>query len=765
MRIFFSRPKNVIRAFSTGAGAGTSTSTIPLTNIKINGKELQVPKNITIMQACSLQNIDIPRFCYHEKLSIAGNCRMCLVEVNSSPKLVASCAAPIQEGMSIVTNNLSVKKGREGVMELLLANHPLDCPICDQGGECDLQDQSMAFGTDRSRFNLASYDKRATEDKDIGPIIKTSMNRCIQCTRCVRFAIEVAGMDELGTAGRGNDLEISTYVEGTALTSPLTGNLADLCPVGALLPRPTAFRFRPWELRKTKGIDVMDAMGSSISIDSRGQEVMRILPVVNEAINEEWATDKVRFSIDSLKIQRLLSPYWKGKRCNWSEAISRVVGLLSSLEEKDKVSCLIGPFADVESIWAMRKLIGAERMFFGAPTYKSRSSSSSSFSSLKVPSMLRMNQSFTSLQTDTDTLLLIGTDPEKEAPLLAAKLRRAYLAGTLKNVAHLNVSGIRDAYLGSKAFNASFVKMLQASKRPSILIGEEYLWKQGSTGIAEFLKEIPSLFSDGLIGVSFLMQEASRFASIKVGGARPLDPEKSLKGTKVLFLLGSYDHEGIREMVGGKDDADNDSDDANPNPKKEVTIVYMGSNGGDEGSLCADLLLPSPAWTEKTGTHMNMEGRTQRSIAAISGPAGAREEWRTLKIINDLLPSKKKIQYQNLDELWDDVDKYLDGCIDGGYGYSGGSSSNSNSNSYNDTVKEATGSLPLLKVEPQVAKKEILDFLLSLEKSSLSLSSKALASETTTAAKPYIPIPCYYQTNVLSRLSPTIAKCIIKQKM
>lgn len=740
MRIFFSRPTNAIRALSIGTG------TIPLTNIKINGKALQVPKDLTIMQACSLQDIDIPRFCYHEKLAIAGNCRMCLVEVNSSPKLVASCAAPIQEGMSIVTNNSSVKKGREGVMELLLANHPLDCPICDQGGECDLQDQSMAFGTDRSRFNLASYDKRATEDKDIGPIIKTSMNRCIQCTRCVRFAIEVAGMDELGTTGRGNDLEISTYVEGTALTSPLTGNLADLCPVGALLPRPTAFRFRPWELRRTKGIDVMDAMGSSISIDSRGQEVMRILPVVNEAINEEWATDKVRFSIDSLKIQRLLNPYWKGKRCNWSEAISRVVGLLSSLETKDQVSCLIGPFADVESIWGMRKLIGAERMFFGAPTYQSRSSSSSS---LKVPSMLQMNQSFTSLQTDTDTLLLIGTDPEKEAPLLAVKLRRAYLAGTLKNVAHLNVSGIRDAYLGSEAFSPSFVKLLKASKKASILIGEEYLWKQGCTGISEIIQEIPSLFSDGRIGVSFLMQEASRIASIKVGGARPLDPEKSLKDTKVLFLLGSYDYEGIRQMFGTDDDS-------NPN-RKEATIVYIGSNGGDEGSLSADLLLPSPAWTEKTGTHMNMEGRTQRSIAAIGGPAGAREEWRTLKIINDLLPSKKMIPYQNLDELWDDVDGYLGGCIDGGYG---GVSSSVSSN----VVKEATGSLPPVKIDPEVAKKEILDFLLNLEKSSLSLSSKVLPSETKTTAKPYIPIPCYFQTNVLSRLSPTIAKCIIKQK-
>lgn len=684
---------------------------IPKIKIEINGSPIEVARNITIMQACSLEGIDIPRFCYHEKLSIAGNCRMCLVEVNSNPKLVASCASPVMEGMKIITNNSSVKRGREGVMEFLLANHPLDCPICDQGGECDLQDQSMAFGGDRSRFNLSSYDKRATEDKNIGPIIKTSMNRCIQCTRCVRFAIEVAGINELGTTGRGNDLQISTYIENTALISPLTGNLADLCPVGALLPKPTAFRCRPWELRSTKGIDIMDAMGSSIQIDSRGQEVIRILPLRNEAINEEWATDKVRFSIDSLLLQRLLIPYIEGQRATWSQSIMDVVDILSSIKEGDEIASLIGPFADIESIWAMKKLLlnfgsSAGKMFYGSPSYSKRKRTA-----VAAPSFIQMNQSFLSFQNDTDTLLLIGTNPEKEAPLLGVKLRKAYLNGSLKNCSYLDVKGIREDYYGAKTFDPLFIDVLKKSKKPTILIGEEYLWSGSGAAtnlkmIANIIDEIPNLFLNGRIGISFLLQEASRLAASHIGEALPFKAD-FLKKVKVLFLIGSYDTKGIRDIIAN-----------------DCKVIYIGSNA-EEGASISNILLPSPAWTEKMGSFLNMEGRCQRSLAAIAPPGEGKEEWRTLKIINDLLPGNRaKISYSDLEGLWEDISKHH--------------------------IKEASGSLPLRNANDDV-RALIKNFLSDIE-CEQSSSSEIL---------PFDPIPSYYATNILSRLSPTMIKCTL----
>ena len=384
----------------------------------VDGKSVTVPVGSVIIQACQKAGIDIPRFCYHERLAIAGNCRMCLVGVEKMPKLVASCAFPVQADMRISTNTPQVHKAREGVMEFLLANHPLDCVICDQGGECDLQDQSMQFGSERSRWAAEGLGKRAVEDKAFGPLVKTSMNRCIHCTRCVRFANDVAGMTELGTSGRGNHMEIGTYVS-KMLDNPLSGNIIDLCPVGALTSRPYAFQARPWELKRTESVDVMDAMGSSVRIDSRGPQVLRVLPRLNEAVNEEWLADKSRFACDGLSNQRLLNPMVKRngsyERAPWIEALSIVASKMNSAKS---VAVVAGDFTDAETLVCAKKLLPESTLVIDE--YLG--------SDVNVQSRMYLSGGLRGVE-ERDAIVLLGTDPMREAPLLATRIRKAWLKG------------------------------------------------------------------------------------------------------------------------------------------------------------------------------------------------------------------------------------------------------------------------------------------------------------------------------------------------
>jgi NADH dehydrogenase (ubiquinone) Fe-S protein 1 len=450
----------------------------------IDGRPVKIEQGSAVIQACEAAGVDIPRFCYHERLAVAGNCRMCLVEVEKSPKPVASCAMPVMPGMKIKTNTPIVKKAREGVMEFLLANHPLDCPICDQGGECDLQDQSVRFGSDRSRF-VEPVGKRAVEDKDLGPLVKTVMTRCIQCTRCVRFANEVAGAVELGTSGRGNDMQIGTYVEKT-LNTEMSGNVIDLCPVGALTSKPYAFAARPWELKRTESIDVLDGVGSNIRIDSRGVEVMRVLPRLNDDINEEWISDKTRFAYDGLKRQRLTTPLVKkGDKlveASWPEALQSVSEALVKAEASE-ISAVAGQLADAESLVALKDLLnklGSENLQIEGKA-KANIQSLNDFRSNYV-----LNATIKRVE-EADVLLIIGSDPRHEAATLNTRIRKAYLQG-------LDVGLIGEApklnyeyeHLGSEPADIlkllhnpnDFIKKLQSAKRPLVLVGSSVLERE-----------------------------------------------------------------------------------------------------------------------------------------------------------------------------------------------------------------------------------------------------------------------------------------------
>ena len=388
-----------------------------MTKLTVDGQQIEVPANTTIIQAAELAGVEIPRFCYHERLSIAGNCRMCLVEVEKSPKPVASCAMPVAEGMVVHTRSDKANKARNGVMEFLLINHPLDCPICDQGGECDLQDQAMAYGSDRGRYD---ENKRAVKDKNMGPLVSTIMTRCIHCTRCVRFATEVAGVPELGATGRGEDMEITTYLE-KALTSELSGNVVDLCPVGALTSKPYAFSARPWELRKTESIDVMDALGSAVRIDARGREVMRVLPRLNETVNEEWLSDKGRHACDGLQYQRLDKPYVRGangklNEASWAEAFAAIAAKVKNISGS-KVAALAGDLVDAEAMFALKQLMAS----LGSAHIDCRQDSAAVDPAVRASYLF--NSGIAGIE-EADAILIVGSDPRREAPVLNARIRK-----------------------------------------------------------------------------------------------------------------------------------------------------------------------------------------------------------------------------------------------------------------------------------------------------------------------------------------------------
>ena len=609
--------------------------------LTINGNEIEVPNGLTVLQACELAGAEIPRFCYHERLSVAGNCRMCLVEMERAPKPIASCAMPVGEGMVIRTDTPTVAKARKGVMEFLLINHPLDCPICDQGGECDLQDQAMAYGFDRSRYQ---ENKRAVKEKFMGPLIKTIMTRCIQCTRCVRFATEVAGVEEMGLVNRGEHAEITTLEQ--AIDSELSGNLVDICPVGALTSKPYAFTARPWELRKTLSVDVMDAVGANIRIDSRGREVMRVLPRLHEAVNEEWISDKTRHACDGLARQRLDRPYVRNgagklEAASWTEAFTAIAARLKGLSG-DKIAALTGDLCDAESLLALKDLMGK----LGSPHLDCRQDGA------KIDGRSRAGYLFNTTIAgveQADAVLLVGTNPRKEAPLINARLRKNYLAsglpvGLVGEAADLTYPL---QYLGAGAESlkeiaegrGSFAETLRAAQNPMIVVGMGALTRPDGAAVLALARQIAAEFGmvrDGWNGFNVLQTAAARVGALDLGflpGEGGRDLEGILEGAEsgaieVVYLLGA--------------------DELDTSRLGKAFVIYQGHHG-DAGAHRADVILPGAAYTEKNGTYVNTEGRVQLGRLAVFPPGEAREDWTILRALSE--PLNARLPYDNLGEL------------------------------------------------------------------------------------------------------------------
>jgi len=590
--------------------------------ITINGKEIEFKKGMTVLQACELADVEIPRFCYHEKLSIAGNCRMCLVEMEKSPKPIASCAMPAAEGMNIKTNTEFIEKARKGVMEFLLANHPLDCPVCDQGGECDLQDQSMYYGVDKSRF---VENKRQVKEKYMGPLIKTQMTRCIHCTRCVRFATEVAGVPEIGAIGRGENMEITTYLE-KAMESELSANVIDLCPVGALTSKPYAFEARPWELKKTESIDVTDAVGSNIRVDTYNWEVKRILPRLNEDINEEWISDKTRYSCDGLLKQRLDVPYIKKsnklQKSSWDEALLLLLNKIKSIEPNE-IGGHIGDMVNLESALGFKKLFS----IFNSKNLEFREKNFYFNSSEKINYIF--NSSIKGIE-DTDLILLVGTNPRHEATILNARIRKTFVNKKIPIYSIGDPGELTYEYtkIGDKTDDikkiinkeGEFSKKLLSAKKPLVIIGESALGLKSGKYIFEELKDFlkeNKFITEGWNALNFLPQNASTVGLIDLKIISSEDENKSFfekldsNKFKLIYLLGS-DNLEIK--------------------KNNEFIVYQGSHG-DRGAEIADIILPSAAFTEQNGLFENLEGRVQECKKA-SYPIGeALEDWKIFNLI------------------------------------------------------------------------------------------------------------------------------------
>ena len=616
--------------------------------IIINDKEIEFEQGMTVLQACELAGEEIPRFCYHERLSIAGNCRMCLVEMKKSAKPIASCAMPASEGMEIKTNTNFVDKARKGVMEFLLANHPLDCPVCDQGGECDLQDQSLFYGFDSSRYN---ENKREVSEKYMGPLIKTQMTRCIHCTRCIRFATEVAGIPELGAIGRGEDMEITTYLE-RSMESELSANVIDLCPVGALTSKPYAFEARPWDLKKTETIDVMDAVGSNIRVDTYGWEVKRILPRINENINEEWISDKTRYACDGLLKQRIDIPYirenGKLRKSSWKETLNIIINKIKKLNP-DEIAGIVGDLADLEMIYSFKeffeKCIGSSNLECRQnKTYLNPNS--------------RINYIFNSKINgieDSDLILLVGTNPRLEATILNARIRKAYVNNKVKIYSIGDPGDLTYPYekIGSKTSDIEDLvhdknlisSKLKKSKKPLIIIGESALKGKKGQYIFESLKKF--LIENNFIrkdwnALNILSQQASRVGAIDLGIYSISDKNNFLffdklenNNFKLIYLLGA-------------DEINFD--------KKNNFVIYQGSHG-DRGAEIADIILPGAAYTEKNGLFVNLEGKLQNAYKASYPPGDAREDWKIFKELANLM--KISIGFSTLNQLRENIIKRI----------------------------------------------------------------------------------------------------------
>jgi NADH-quinone oxidoreductase subunit G len=618
--------------------------------LTIDDIQVEVPQGTTILQAAESIGKEIPVFCYHPRLSIAGNCRMCLVDVERSPKPVASCSMPVAEGMVVHTSNERAKKAQNGVLEFLLINHPLDCPICDQGGECDLQDLSMAYGKDCSRYT--DFDKRAVSEKYLGPLIKTAMTRCIHCTRCVRFSTEIAGVPEMGATGRGEHMEIGTYIS-KAVASELSGNMIDICPVGALLSKPYSFRGRPWELSNTQSIDVMDAVGSAIRIGSRGREVMRILPRLNEQVNEEWIADKARFSYDGLKSQRLDRPYVRSKggklnEASWDEAFGAVANKIAKVEP-EAMAALAGDQADCESMVALMDLM--EKL--GSPHLDCRQDGS------KIEAGPRVSYTFnTSIAgiEDADYCLIVGSNPRWEAPLINARIRKNYLATGLK-VALLGPEvelGYPIDYLGNTpdvleqilVGSHPVAKKLKAAKAPMLILGQAALNRADGKSIWTLCAEIAEKY--GLIyegkgapgenwnGFNILHTAASRVGGLDMGFV----PGKNGLGTLEILKKAESGEMKLVYLLG--------ADEIDTSKLKDTFVIYQGHHG-DKGAQIANVILPGAAYTEKSATYVNTEGRVQRVLQAVATPGAAKEDWKIVRALSEKLDLT--LPYDSLDDI------------------------------------------------------------------------------------------------------------------
>jgi NADH-quinone oxidoreductase subunit G len=671
-----------------------------MVKVIVDGAELDVAPGSTVLQACEQAGAEIPRFCYHERLSIAGNCRMCLVEVEKAPKPIASCAYPIAEGMVVKTDTPMVRQARRGVMEFLLINHPLDCPICDQGGECDLQDQSFAYGMDHSRY---AENKRAVKDKYLGPLVKTVMTRCIQCTRCIRFATEVAGVSELGATARGEDMEIGTYVE-KALTSELSGNLIDICPVGALTSKPYAFVARPWELQKTDSVDVMDALGTPIRIDARGPEVLRILPRVDDDINEEWLSDKARFSFDGLKRRRLDKPWVRRngrlEPASWPDAFGAIAARLRGLDGK-RIGAIAGDLCDAESLVALRDLMTA----LGSANLDCRQDGAAADASRRE--FYTFNSGIAGID-EADAILLIGSNPRREAPVLNARLRRRVTGGHVPvgvigpeadltyGTTHLgDTPDLLTALLDE---GHAFGRALRAASRPMIILGQGALMRSDGAAVlaaAWKLADAVGALSPQWHGFNVLHSAAGRVGALDLGflpGAGGLGLDGMMGGgVDVLWLLGADEFDTRR--IGA-----------------ETFVIYQGHHG-DRGAARADVILPGSAYTEKNGTYVNTEGRVQRGYRALFAPGEAREDWRIIRAFSEVMG--QVLPYDDLDGV----------------------------------------RARLEQANPVFARAGLPRF-------GANDRSGPAAGEARLSATPFLPaIPDYYQTNVISRASLTMAEC------
>lgn len=605
--------------------------------LTINGNEIEVDSGLTVLQACEIAGIEIPRFCYHERLSIAGNCRMCLVEMERAPKLIASCAMPVGEGMVIHTDNEKVRKARENVMELLLINHPLDCPICDQGGECDLQDQAMAYGGDKGRY---SEEKRAVKEKDFGPIIRPFMTRCIHCTRCVRFTEEVAGTSDLCGTFRGDHTEIGTYVEG-AVKTELAGNLVDLCPVGALTSKPYSYTARPWELKKTESVDVFDAVGTNIRVDSRGNEVMRVLPRLNEEVNEEWLADKGRYAIDGLKTQRLDRPYVRkdGKltAASWDEAFAAIAKKLDGLDGS-KFAAVAGDMVDAESMFALKLL--AESL--GSGNIDCRQDGAQYDPSVRASYLF--NTTIEGID-EADACLIIGSNTRWEAPIINARLRKRYTKGGFKaalvgeavdltfGCEHLGETA--DILAAIAGGTHPFADVLKSAEKPMLILGQGALTRADSPAILEVAKQIADKY--GLVsgewnGFNVLHTAAARVGGLEMGfvpAKGGLNVAAVENGeAEVVYLLGA--------------------DELNTSKLDKSFVIYQGHTG-DAGAQCADVILPGAAYTEKDGMYVNTEGRMQYGFKAVFAPGEAKEDWTILRALSDIIG--KTLPFDSIEQL------------------------------------------------------------------------------------------------------------------
>ena len=612
--------------------------------LKVNDIEVEVEDGLTVLQACEKAGAEIPRFCYHEKLSIAGNCRMCLVEMEKSPKPIASCAMPAAEGMNIKTNTAFVEKARKGVMEFLLANHPLDCPVCDQGGECDLQDQSMFYGVDKSRFK---ENKRSVPEKYMGPLIKTQMTRCIHCTRCVRFATEVAGVSELGAIGRGEDMQITTYLE-QSMQSELSANVIDLCPVGALTSKPYVFEARPWELKKTETVDVMDAVGSNVRVDTYDWEVKRVLPLINEDINEEWISDKTRYACDGLLNQRLDTPFIKynGKfeKASWDE-VFKIIKSKFENSSKEKICGFVGDLTNMETGYIFKEFFDRT---LSNHNYDSRSDNR--YVDVKERENYIFNSSINGIE-DADLIFLIGSNPRYEATILNARIRKAFVNNNTKIISLNDVGDLTYPYESLDGQTQSIKNIFEGSdeiskkiidaKHPMIIIGESLLKLNSANYLFNLIKDFlnkNNKFTDNWNPLNILSCDASTVGNFDLGIINnDINLIKDLKSNKfeIVYLV-------------GQDNLEFD--------KKDEFIIYQGSHG-DKGAEIADIILPGAAYTEQDGYFTNLEGKIQKAYKASYPPGDAKEDWQIINELAEVMNNRKL--FNDKDELESSMFNFL----------------------------------------------------------------------------------------------------------